>query len=409
MIMRAYGAVCLTGLLFLTMGWALEDGRIGVLYISDPMRAPGFDFMRTEPIFSLTFVAASLRGFGGWEMDDVHRAIRLYLPRSYDDIISGFDVIVLDNANRNALTDKQIDLLARGVSEAGLGLFMAGGDESFGGYNYPPWGQTSIGSLLPTRDVEQTWVVPGRLVIEEEDHEFISSIPWERRAPFMEGWQHNLVTAKAGALVLAHTVHNKYHLGGETHPLLVTWEMPEGARVFACTGEVALLAIYLSYQGVNYVPWEYYGDFSSNLMIYLDRRPVPQDVDLVHATRSKAFETRTRMSLLLNLIEFIEDFGARTNGLMRSIDDVNELIASSTEIYIDLRFEDVLEAYEDIDGVLDDIEEEAVDLKNRALLWVYLIEWLTVTATGLIAGFVLWSIMVRRRLYQEIGVTRILR
>ena len=150
--------------------------------------------------------------------------------------------------------------------------------------------------------------------------------------------------------------------------------MPEGARVFACTGEVALLAIYLSYQGVNYVPWEYYGDFSSNLMIYLDRRPVPQDVDLVHAARSKAFETRTRMSLLLNFIEFIEDFGARTNGLMRSIDDVNELIASSTEIYIDLRFEDVLEAYEDIDGVLDDIEEEAVDLKNRALLWVYIIE-----------------------------------
>ena len=60
------------------------------------------------------------------------------------------------------------------------------------------------------------------------------------------------------------------------------------------------MAIHLSYQGVNYAPWEYYGDFSSNLMIYLAKRHVPQDVDLVHEARSQAFETTTRISLLLN-------------------------------------------------------------------------------------------------------------
>ena len=410
MSVRVERIICIAATLFLlSVSWALDDGRIGVLYISDPMRAPGFNFMRTEPIFSLTFVTASLRGFGGWEIEDVRRAIRLYLPRNYQDIISRFDVIVLDNANRDALTDKQIGLLARGVREAGVGLLMTGGDESFGGHNYPPWGQTAIGSLLPTEDVEQIWVVPGRLVITEEDHEFISSIPWERRAPFMEGWQHNLVTVKLGAQLLAHADCTNYYIGGETHPLLITWEMPEGSRVFACTGEVGLMAIYLSYRGVNYVPWDYYGDFSSNLMIYLAKRPVPQDVDLVHTARSKVFETRTRISLLLNLIEFIEGFGAKTNGLMRSFDAVNDMIASSMGIYIDLRFEDVLEAYGDIDKVLEDIEEEAIDLKNRALLWVYIIDWLAVTATGLIAGFVLWSVMVRRRLYREVGATRLLR
>jgi hypothetical protein len=403
---RASGIILIVALL-LPLSWAIDENRIGVLFIGDPMRAPGFDFMRTEPIFSLTFVAASLRGFGGWEIDDVHRAIRLYLPRNYQDIVSRFDTVVLDNANRHALTDKQIDLLARVVEEARVGLFMAGGDESFGGYNYPPWGQTSIGELLPTGDIEQTWVVPGRLVVDEEDHEFMSSIPWERRSPFMEAWQHNLVTTKPGSQLLAHTVQNRYYLGGDMHPLLITWEL-NGARVFACTGEVTLLAIYLSYQGVNYVPWEYYGDFSSNLMIYLAKRPVPQDVDLVHAARSKAFETRTRISLLLNLIEFIEDFGANTNGLMRSLDAVNQKISSITEMYLELSFGDVLEAYDDLDLVLDGIEEDAVEIKNMSLLWVYIIEWLAVTAAALISGFTLWSTMVKRKLYQEVEATRMM-
>jgi hypothetical protein len=168
------------------------------------------------------------------------------------------------------------------------------------------------------------------------------------------------------------------------------------------------MATYLSYQGVNYVPWKYYGDFSSNLMIYLAKRPVPQDVNLVHATRSRIFTTRTRISLLLNLMEFIEDFGANTNVLMVDLDEVNDMITSSMEVYIDLRFEDVLEAYKSIDDVLEVIEEEAMDLKDRALLWVFIIEWLAVTATGLIAGVVLWSVMVRRRLYREVGATRLL-
>jgi hypothetical protein len=57
-------------------------------------------------------------------------------------------------------------------------------------------------------------------------------------------------------------------------------------------------------------------------------------------------------------------------------------------------------------GILEEIEGRAVDLKDRALLWVYLIEWLAVTGTCLAAGFVLWTLMVRRRLYKEIAVTK---
>jgi uncharacterized membrane protein len=402
------GLLCLLAILPASLG--LEDGRIGVLYISDPVRAPGFDFMRTEPIFSLNFVAASLRGFGGWDIYDVQRAIRLYMPRTYEQLTTDYDVIVLDNANRFALTPDQIELLARGVEEGGKGLLMGGGWESFGGTgsNEPPWGETAVGRLLPTGDVEGTWVESGRIVILQPEHEFVSSIPWDRKSPFMTSWHHNLVTLKDGARLLAIVDRNINPYAGQEHPLFVTWELPDGSRVFACTGGLSFSALRLSYGGVGYIPWEYYGDITSNLMIYLCKRPVPQDIDLVHCVRSKAFEIGTRSSLLLNLLEFIEGFGANTQGVMRDLDSVNELIAGARLAYIDLRFEEVLDTYREAGYLVEDLEAEAVALKNRALLWVFLIEWLSIAGTAMVAGFVLWSVMVRRRLYRETGVTRLL-
>ena len=404
------GKNCLLGLLLLALvpGWAIEDGRIGILYISDPIRAPGFDFMRSEPIFSMRFVAASMRGFGGYDIEDVQRAIRLYMPRTYDDITTLFDVIVLDNANRDALSISHVELLARAVRESDLGLLMTGGWESFGGTgtNEPPWGTTAIGELLPTEDVEDTWVMSGRLIILEEDNEYISSIPWDRKSPFMTSWHHNLVKVRPGATLLAEADKNTFQYMGQKHPILVTWELTSGARTFACTGEIAQSAIYLNYGGVSYTPWEYYGDLHSNLMIYLARRPVPQDVDLVHSVRSKAFEIKTRSSLLLNLLEFIEDFGASTQGVMRDLDLTNDMIAGARQDYIELRFDEVTEVYDGILDVLEELEKDAIQLKERALLWVYLIEWLAVSGVSLVTGFVLWTVMVRRRLYREIGTTR---
>jgi hypothetical protein len=45
--------------------------------------------------------------------------------------------------------------------------------------------------------------------------------------------------------------------------------------------------------------------------------------------------------------------------------------------------------------------------KDRALLWIYAIEWFTFTGTLLVSGFVLWSLMVKRRLYAGVGSSRV--
>lgn len=386
---------------------ALEDGRIGVLYIGCLARSKPYWLMRSDILFSFNFVQATLRDWAAWgpaqqasEEPQVYRMVRLYMPRTAKQLAENYDVIILANANKFAIGPKNIEMLADAVEESGLGLHMGGGWESFGAaFGRPEWGETSIGALLPTIDVIDTWVqypTGGlRLVIDRYDHEFVGSLPWDTKPEFMGNYHHNLVRAKDGAEVLAHVEGGQY--GND--PAMISWDLENGARVFAMTGEVHTMC------WTN--PWDYALDFGANLLIYLDRRPVPQDVELVHAVRSKMFQVQTRKSLLLSLVEFCDSFGASTASVVGELDELEATIWDSREIYFDLRFSEMLEIYTDIEETLRQVEDEAVDLKNRALLWVFVVEWLAVTGTAMVCGFVLWSVMIRKRLYREVRTTRL--
>jgi len=40
-------------------------------------------------------------------------------------------------------------------------------------------------------------------------------------------------------------------------------------------------------------------------------------------------------------------------------------------------------------------------------MWVYIIEWLSVTTKGSLTAVVVWTLMVRRRMYREVRATRL--
>jgi hypothetical protein len=391
-------AVLLTACLSLSPAVALEAGRIGVLYVGCIARSPPFRDMKIDPLFSMSFVQATLRDWAGMSEEEVHRTVRIYMPRTIEELAGNYDAVVLANSNQMAV-GPHIDKLARGVSEEGLGLLMSGGWETFGGTGSGlPWGQTSIGKLLPTEDVIGIWLQYGSLVIDEPDQELIRSLPWNLKNTVLADpvrWHHNPVTLKPGAKELAHSRWP----GKPDDPLMVTWELDNDARIFALTFEIHCL----SWFGT---PWEYATDFGSNLMIYLARRPVPQDIGLVHSARSKIFEVETRRSLLMSLLEFCESFGANTQRLLLRFDDIDSLVAEALPEYLQLRFEEMLEAYGSVEEMVQELEEDALSLKNRTLMWVYVIEWLAVTGTGMAAAFLLWSVMIRRALYREVKVTR---
>jgi len=387
--------------LLLPAASGLPDGRIGVLYIGCLARSAPFQAMRVDPLFSIEFVPATYRDWvaaAGLTIADEQRMIRVYMPRTTERLVGRFDVVVLANANRDAIGPRNIDLLYRGFQETDLGLFMSGGWESFGGEGsaYPPWDDTPIGGLLPVEGVPGTWPQLGRLVIDRPDHELISSLPWNSRTlDYPDRWDHNIVTVKGGAAQLAHLLWG----AGIEHPLMIDWELEEKNRVFALTSEICRLSWYGT-------PWEYDYDFGSNIMIYLDRRAVPQDTEIVHRARSEILGIAGRKSYVMDILEFSESFGANTGGIRSRFGEVDEVIARANEQYIDLRYEDMLETNELIIAMLEELQEEALKLKDRALMWVHVIEWLSVTFTALVCAFVLWTVMVRRKLYREVQVTK---
>ena len=131
-----------------------------------------------DPLFSVEFVPATYRDWvaaAGLTIADEQRMIRIYMPRTTERLVGRIDVVVLANANRDAIGPRNIELLYRGFQETDLGLFMSGGWESFGGSGsgYPGWDDTSVGGLLFMLGalgslgaviVGQAWALRGYLV-----------------------------------------------------------------------------------------------------------------------------------------------------------------------------------------------------------------------------------------------------
>lgn len=128
---------------------------------------------------------------------------------------------------------------------------------------------------------------------------------------------------------------------------------------------------------------------------------------MVDATRSKMFEVATRRSMVLALLDFCKALGANTQRIVDRLTEIDQVVASALPQYLNLRFEDALESYRTAGKMMQNLESEAMRLKHRALVWAYLIDWVAVTGTALVCGPLLWSLMVRRRLYRQVRYTRL--
>ncbi len=91
-----------------------------------------------------------------------------------------------------------------------------------------------------------------------------------------------------------------------------------------------------------------------------------------------------------------------------TVPEVEKMRVASYEAYIAQEF---VASSELMDKALDDLKgghDLAIRIKDKALFWVYAIEWLVVIATLMATGSLLWTLMVRKRLYRATGTTQLL-
>jgi hypothetical protein len=161
--------------------------------------------------------------------------------------------------------------------------------------------------------------------------------------------------------------------------------------------------------GVDFLRWQYYGDYALNVVTYIIGGKLPDDPALVYQARQLMSDFRNIRQTLDALIEFASKFGANMGSAEEMIGEAEDIKVRAESSYIDAEIEDSIEEMKAAILVLEEASDKAYRLKDEALLWVYVTEWLVVASTGLICGFILWTFMVRRKMYREIGQTRLSR
>ena len=153
--------------------------------------------------------------------------------------------------------------------------------------------------------------------------------------------------------------------------------------------------------------WSYYIDFATNLIYLSAGVDVPQDLEVVHRYRFLLSSYLEKRTVLVSLLSFVERFGANTNVVERQIAQVDQDYKKAQDLYREQKWQEGLQVLKNVHASLSSLDNRALKLKQRALFWIYLTEWLIVTAVLSLSGFAVWTLMVRRRLYGEVRSTRL--
>ena len=153
--------------------------------------------------------------------------------------------------------------------------------------------------------------------------------------------------------------------------------------------------------------WPYTIDFWINQAWYLAGLEIPSDLGSVHNLRQDFLSYSSQRTLALSTIDFVERFGARTRTLYETLAETDSKKRQADELYRRDRLDESLSMMEEALKGLQRVAAESVKAKSTVLIWIYGVEWMAVTGTTILAGLILWTLMIRRRLYREVGLTRV--
>jgi len=324
------------------------------------------------------------------------REMRRRLPRSKEDLVSSYDMVVIDAMFAFDMPTQLAEWIVQAVQEDGLGFMMVDDEVTFAGRGIAPsWYLTPIGEILPVDDQPgyYDWNQRFQIMPLAEDHPLVKGLD------FSNIWveANNRPSPKPGCTVIAEMSPNSPWNTGV--PVMAYWDLGKG-RSFA------YIHRWHSETG-NFYEWKNHADFLCHLVYFTAQIPIPQNLDQVHTTRSKMAEINTQWLLLLSTMDQADLFGANIEPINHELIPLYTARKEADSLYIYQKFEECLTSLDKLNTELEFLIDKSLDLKNRVMLWIFLIQWLVVSGTSMITGFLLWTIMVRKKLYMEVKTTRL--
>ena len=152
--------------------------------------------------------------------------------------------------------------------------------------------------------------------------------------------------------------------------------------------------------------WPYGPVALSNMLYWIARVSIPEDMGVYLRVRNLFTKYLSLRSYALSVMDFAEKFGANMDKAARALLDSDADRKQVVGLYVNGDYEESLEKLGSALENLNKVSQLALKAKDQALLWVYVVEWFTVSGTAMLAGVVLWTLMIRRSAYREVRTTR---
>jgi hypothetical protein len=360
----------------------------------------------TDPIIIPT------RVWGDTTHGDIKRFMRIYFPRTYDTLVeyeffflAQVDMVFFTLEHQRWMYDALTDHQKGGVNTRSI--------MSTHSYLHEPWRDSILSDAFPNdvvavmADTRNQEGQPGRLVVSDGD-----SIPNVMKAfkPQIEGIFPSYgglnTIPKPGSTVLSYTSNNENFgspvPGQVAHVFYWRWNN----SVTFTFQDMVYNDFWSAPESGSMRSNPYALDIVVNIIWFSTGRDLPQDPLKVHDLRRLFFSFNIEKSLLTSLLDFAEKFGANPSKEYLRLGQIEDIRREGAYHYLDREFDEAYDSLETARSDLKTLEEDASKLKDRALLWVYLVEWLVTTGVFLVAGVLLWTLMVRRALYREVRVTK---
>jgi uncharacterized membrane protein len=383
-----------------------STGSIRLLYIGAPFQAEGpYMYLVSDPLLAVTPISGNMFGLAPGL---VKKAMRLYMPRTRADLVSKYDVLGIDDSTYTSYPANSLEWFREGCLEDGLGIFMGGGSEAFGGaHGFPSWFDTALVDVMPVNPLPVYGGGISRNVIIVPEDEFAAHTNWDEYEEHNLFAAFNVVAARPGA----NQISEIRPLGGGRYPGWTWWDIGRG-RFFASPtgfrGSIGAPNVITS-ASLSFLDWKHYGDFVANMVYFTAGLTPPDDLQLLYTVRERFRQIGIQRQITGGMIEFAAKFNADTAKVDEKLDESEARLREARGHFVDFELEASMEGTAEVLRALEEAYDLALKARRSALLWVFVTEWLVVTATSLICGIGVWTLMVRRRLYREVASTRMAR
>ncbi len=367
-----------------------QDPRISCFVFGNvhPILNPFVAYFDEDPLFTY-----GLEPIPSGLTDEQRRKYdRLYFPRTRKILLS-YDMFFFADARIQHFSPRQWHDLEYGFRDGGVSSFY-----SFG----PAWTQAFSGSilrpLLPTRDYDFHFHHPFRVIFRRERDPVFT--------PFIELGMENVAGDAYGMIYPRQGVTVWADMQPLNLPWLISWKPggsdPGQAWVLADELNMAWWGTALASRNRN----PYAIDMVINLILYSVDRPLITDIHSRRQARHLLYDYRTRKLLVLSMMEWADAFGANTLPMTEELAELDDVSVDARDRFLEQEYDAVITSMHSNLAAIDVLTGEAIRLKDEALFWVYIIEWLVVTSTGLLAGVIVWGLMIRRMMYKAARTTR---